>query len=345
MSDRADPSQRGPSLGDGRPVVGLPSGGPPLIVILAGCAVLGLGLFAFLQGRREHAAPMPSSNPQSAYAQLPPSTPSLRIPAPPPPLPPPPPPAPVIKYVDRPGPPPPPVVQYVERPESGAQPPSLQGGMIERSPEPAMVIDRTVPDDQAPTEDSTAHATVLHHRSLIVGQGTIIPAVLETPIDSTAPGPVRAITATDTRGFDGSRVLIPRGSRLYGQYQAGTQTGQARVMVTWTNLVRPDGISIRLSSPASDSRGEPGIPGLVNNHLFARLGSAAVETALVIGADLASRPGDGSVVVQAPVQGVSSAGAALIPSPPNPTITVKEGADISVFVSRDLDFSGALPAQ
>jgi type IV secretion system protein VirB10 len=344
MSDQADPSERAPSLDDGRPVVGLPSGGPSLIVIVAGCAVLGLGLFAFLQGRRDHATPTPRANPQGEFAQLAPSAPPLRIPAPPPPPLPPPPPEPVIKYVDRPAPAPPPEVRYIERPE-GAQPPSLQGGMIERSPEPAMVIDRTLPDDQAQTDDSAAHATVLHHRSLIVGQGTIIPAVLETPIDSTAPGPVRAITATDTRGFDGSRVLIPRGSRLYGQYQAGTQTGQARVLVTWTNLVRPDGISIRLNSPASDSRGGPGIPGLVNNHVFARVGAAAVETALVVGAALASRPGDGSVVIQSPVQSLSSAGQSLIPSPPGPTITVKEGADISVFVSRDLDFSGTLPAQ
>lgn len=207
-----------------------------------------------------------------------------------------------------------------------------------------MVVDLTEVDDQG-KQDDAARARVMRHRAMIIPQGTIIPAVLETPIDSTAPGPARAIVSRDIYGFDGSRVLIPKGSRLYGEYQSETHAGQARAMVNWTSLVTPQGISIRLGSPAADSRGEPGVPGRVNNHALARLSAAVLQTALVVGGEIAARPAPGSVVIGAPVQNISQSAETLIPTPPGPTITVPQGADISVLVARDLDFSGSLPRE
>ena len=68
-------------------------------------------------------------------------------------------------------------------------------------------------------------AGVLANRATTVAQGTLIPAVLETALDSTRPGLARAIVSRDVRGFDGSRVLIPRGSRLIGEYRS---RGRAR---------------------------------------------------------------------------------------------------------------------
>jgi type IV secretion system protein VirB10 len=324
---------------DGRPVVALPPSGPSLAAIILGCVALGLGLFLFIEGRRTRPPQPPAASQADNPGRLGPAAPPLVIPpAPVPQAPaPPPPPPPVVKYVERPG---PPVVQYIERPAAGPPAPQLQA----RSPEPAMVLDLTAAEDQSQKgQDDAARAVVLHHRALVVAQGVIIPAVLETPIDSSSPGPVRAITSTDTYGFDGSRLLIPRGSRLYGQYQSDTRAGQARVTVSWTRLMRPDGISVRLNSPASDRAGQPGVPGRVNNHVAARLAAATLESALAVGVNLASRPADGSIVIGQPIQPLASAGATLIPAPPGPTIMVRAGSDISVFVARDLDFLGALP--
>jgi type IV secretion system protein VirB10 len=324
---------------DARPVVPLPSGGPPVVVILAGCLVLGLALFGFLEGRRKLATHTQVYPVQAGASEISAPAPPLEIPAPPPP---PPPAAPVIRYVDRPA-PARPVIQYVDRPASAVSP---EPPRPTRSPEPALVIDLTQPDLGEKAEDTAARATVLRHRSTIVPQGTIIPAVLETPVDTTGPGPARAITSTDIRGFDGARVLIPRGSRLYGEYRSDAQIGQARVFVTWTNLVRPDGISIHLNSPGADARGGPGVPGRVNSHVLARLGSATLQSALAVGVNLASRPGNGSVIINAPIQTLGQAGQALLPAADaKPSITVKAGADITVFVARDLDFTGALPRQ
>ena len=65
-----------------------------------------------------------------------------------------------------------------------------------------------------------ASATVLHNRGQVVAQGAMIPAVLETALDSDLPGYARAVVTRDVRSFDGSAVLIPRGTRVVGEYHS-----------------------------------------------------------------------------------------------------------------------------
>ena len=113
-----------------------------------------------------------------------------------------------------------------------------------------------------------------------LSQGTLIPAVLETAIDTDVPGYVRAVVSQDVRSFDGSRVLIPRSSRLIGEYKGATQAGQRRAYLMWTRLVRPDGVSVALASPAADFSGQAGIGGQVNSHFFSRFGSAILLSIL-----------------------------------------------------------------
>ena len=68
-------------------------------------------------------------------------------------------------------------------------------------------------------------AGVFANRATTVAQGTLIPAVLETAFNSTRPGLARAIVSRDVRGFDGTRILIPRGSRLIGEYRSDVASG------------------------------------------------------------------------------------------------------------------------
>jgi type IV secretion system protein VirB10 len=176
--------------------------------------------------------------------------------------------------------------------------------------------------------------------------GTLIPAVLETPIDTARPGLVRAVVSQDARGFDGRRVLVPKGSRLIGEYQSEVRSGQNRVLVTWARLIRPDGVAISLSSPAADRLGGSGVPGRVNTFFLERFAGAVLQSALAVGVNLASRPGNGSVIVGLPAGQVSNVvGQGLIPDDLRPKITVKQGAALNVFVARDLDFSGTPPVQ
>lgn len=169
-----------------------------------------------------------------------------------------------------------------------------------------------------------------------VTQGTLIPAVLETAIDTDVPGYVRAIVSSDVRSFDGSRVLVPRSSRLIGQYKSGLQAGQKRAYVIWTRLIRPDGVSVNIASPAIGFGGETGLEGKVNSHFFERFGSSMLLS--VIGGIPALIGNSANVIIGG---GGQSAAAAAVGQTGSigPTIRVRQGEPIRVFTARDLDFS------
>lgn len=182
---------------------------------------------------------------------------------------------------------------------------------------------------------ATASATRSFDPATTVTQGTLIPAVLETAIDTDVPGFVRAIVSTEVRSFDGKRVLVPRSSRLIGQYKSGLTAGQKRAYVIWSRLIRPDGVSVNLGSPAIAFGGETGLPGKVNSHFFERFGSAMLLS--VVGGLTTLGSGGASVVVG----GGSSAASAAVQSGAQigPTIRVRQGEPIRVFTAKDLDFS------
>ena len=185
-------------------------------------------------------------------------------------------------------------------------------------------------------DNCSVRSTTLADPASTVIQGTLIPAVLETAIDTDIPGYVRAVVSQDVRSFDGSRVLIPRSSRLIGEYKAATQAGQRRAYLMWTRLVRPDGVSVALASPAADFSGQAGIGGQVNSHFFSRFGSAILLSILGGASTLAS--GGASTVI---VGGGQNAASAAIQQSGNrgPTIKVRQGEPIRVFTARDLIFN------
>jgi type IV secretion system protein VirB10 len=185
----------------------------------------------------------------------------------------------------------------------------------------------------------TSHVHRIDHKDKVVAQGAVIPAVLETALDSDLPGYARALVSRDVRSFDGSQVLIPRGSRLVGQYKSEIQTGQTRMLVIWTRLLRPDGVTIQLGSPTTDESGEAGLTGKVDNHFLQRYGSAFLLTA-ISGLASVGGAGNNTVVIGTATQGSSVASTALqTDGKISPTIKVMQGAPIQVFVARDLDFS------
>ena len=164
----------------------------------------------------------------------------------------------------------------------------------------------------------------------------MIPAVLETAINTDVPGYVRAVVSQDVRSFDGKEVLIPRSSRLIGQYQSGVQQGQKRAYVIWTRLIRPDGASVNIASPAVAFDGTTGLAGDVDTHFFSRFGSAMLLS--VIGGLGAIASGGASVVIGG--AGQSAASTALQQDGQrSPTIRVAPGEPLRVYTARDLDFS------
>jgi type IV secretion system protein VirB10 len=191
-------------------------------------------------------------------------------------------------------------------------------------------------------EDSPARASNLANKGATVPQGSVIPAVLETAINSDLPGFARAVVSRDVYSFDGARVLIPRGSRVIGQYRSGVALGQSRAFVIWTRLIRPDGAAVSLGAPGADALGRGGLEGKVDRHFLRRFGGSILLSLISAGAAAAANGDDTQVIINSSRQASDAASVALqkeIEIPP--TIRVQQGAPIRIFVGRDLDFSPA----
>ncbi|MEW5685010.1 MAG: type IV secretion system protein VirB10 [Pseudomonadota bacterium] len=191
----------------------------------------------------------------------------------------------------------------------------------------------------------TARASQMYNLGRTVPQGTVIAAVLETAIDSDLPGSVRGVVSRDVRSFDGSRVLIPRGSKLIGQYKSAVAAGQTRAFVVWSRIITPQGVTIDVASPAADRLGRGGLPGDVDTHFFRRFGASILLSVVGAGsqalANAAAGGNNTTLVIGSPAQASQVASDALQRQTQiADTIRVPQGVPVQVFVARDLDFGG-----
>lgn len=340
-----------------RPQVQAPDSPLTLWAGLIGAGLLGVFVFNGLSSGREARAQTPRPQPVVAAAARPGPTPAS------------PPPAPAVAA------PPPVALQSVPPPTDPEQAhwraPTVVvdfGAAAAGSTDVVQVAQAgpgVVPAGAAPSNDvrqsaderfaagvtrglgDTARATQMRDLGRIVPQGSVIPAVLETAIDSDLPGSVRAIVSRDVRSFDGSRVLIPRGSRLVGQYKSAAAVGQTRAFVVWSRIITPAGITIDVGSPATDRLGRGGLDGEVDTHFFRRFGSSILLSVVGAGAQaLANSASNGdstTLVIGSPSQANNVASIALQKQIEMPdTIRVRQGAPVQVSVARDLDFSSVV---
>ncbi len=354
---RHSPAMR--EAGDVRPLVATASRGPSWFILGGGLALAGILLFVALESRRAalqapemtRAADAPAALREPPPLYIPPA-PAAEASAPmaapvaaptvvPFVLPQPPTRQPRPEFIPQPAPP-----TFIQPPQPLPPPPMPEP----RAAAPgALVYDRSGPQGEGnavATADGASAAQApgarvvagtLVNRSTTVAQGTLIPAVLETGFDSTKAGFARAIVASDVRSFDGTRILIPRGSRLIGDHAGGAEPGQKRAIINWNRLIRPDGVTIAIGSPATDATGRNGVRAKVNSHLLQRIFPALLQSTLDIGVNLATRPANGSVLLALPGSGTS---ALTGQNGPAPTLSVRPGTSIAVFVTRDLDFTG-----
>ncbi|WP_025090753.1 type IV secretion system protein VirB10 [Brucella intermedia] len=203
--------------------------------------------------------------------------------------------------------------------------------------------------------DRNAKATKIKRIDAVVPEGTMIPGILETSIVSDLPGQVRAITSEDVYSFDGRRILIPAGTRLIGEYQSDVMTGQTRVFVVWTRMLRDDGVSVRLNSVGTDSLGRSGLTGIVDKKWRERFGASIMLSVVGAGASYLTGFGSGEAFSHNNDDAKSAeelarqtiadtfsrmANTALSENLRiKPTISVHQGERIFIFVRQDLDFS------
>ena len=201
-----------------------------------------------------------------------------------------------------------------------------------------------VPASVAPTNTLPANPAV---KTYPIREGTIVEAVLTNRLDGTFVGPVNAMVTADVYAADRRHRLIPQGARLLGEAKAVTSTGQQRLAVTFHRLLLTDGTSVSLDQFKGLSQvGETGLADQVNHH-YAQLFGVSIAIGAIGGlAQLNTRAGVDATGGDLYREGV---GASLGQSSLHildrflnilPTITIREGQRVKVYLAADL----ALPA-
>lgn len=228
--------------------------------------------------------------------------------------------------------------------EGNADPYALQNGQMQK-------LKFLLTSDK--TEDIyNPHKLMQPASPFLVQAGTIIPGTMLTSINSSLPGNVVAqIRENVYDTVSGQFVLIPKGSKLIGQYDSQVAYGQERVLVAFTRVVRPDGSSILLDKlSAADSQGNAGAAGDVDNHWGKILGAAVISTMLSMGAgSVADNSSNNNTYYPNSTQGalagasasISQTGQTLTNKAINvqPTLTIPAGYQFDMIVNKDIILS------
>ena len=178
-------------------------------------------------------------------------------------------------------------------------------------------------------------------------EGTVIDAVLTNRLDGGAAGPVNCLVTNPIYSANGREVVIPAGSRLLGWTRPVQALGETRLAVGFHRLVFPDGRSQLLDQlPALNQVGDVGLKDKVNHHYWAMFGAAGA-VGLITGlaqwigtAGLSSGDGDRTVVIAGSAgDAVSQASQQALSRFLNrlPTVTIREGHRLKVYLTRDLE--------
>jgi type IV secretion system protein TrbI len=182
------------------------------------------------------------------------------------------------------------------------------------------------------------------HRIL---EGTIIDAVLTNRLDGGAAAPVNCLVTNAVYSHSGQQVVIPAGARLLGETKPVQTFGETRLAVAFHRLLLPDGSSYSLDQyPGANQVGDAGLKDQVDNHYWSTFGAAAAiglisGLAQAIGtAGLAAGEGNRTVIIAGGAADVASQAAAQAMNRflnRLPTITIREGHRVKVYLTSDLE--------
>jgi type IV secretion system protein VirB10 len=215
---------------------------------------------------------------------------------------------------------------------------------------------------KAPALATTSSVLPLPHPDAVMTRGTYIRCVLETHIVTDVPGFTSCIVTEPVYSFTGKRMLLPKGSKVLGQY--GQESDSDRVAVIWDRVITPTGIDVNMASPGIDNLGGAGHPGYLDEHWGQRIGAALLISLLsdafsyeaakhgpttMQGSTTTTATGTSAGMAISPFQSNTAqtlqnfANQAVRRSANRPaTIVINQGTVVYVYVARDIDFSGVL---
>jgi type IV secretion system protein TrbI len=137
-------------------------------------------------------------------------------------------------------------------------------------------------------------------------------------------------------------LLIPQGSRLFGEYSSEISFAQTRVQMVWTRVIFPNGSSIVLQNlPGADTQGYSGLEDGVDNHWGTLFKAAILSTILSVGSEAGTSDSENNLaqaIRQGASQSFNQTGQQIVERNLNiqPTLTDRPGLPLRIIVDRDL---------
>jgi type IV secretion system protein VirB10 len=179
---------------------------------------------------------------------------------------------------------------------------------------------------------------------LWLAEGTVIETALINRLEGTFAGPVLCLVTTPVYSQNRQHVLIPAGARVIGTSSPVQSWGDSRLAVTFHRLVMPDGHAYSLDRfKGLNQIGETGLRDEVNRHYLQVFGASLAIGAISGLAQFNTRSGFDYSFTDAYRQ---AAGASLATSTSRvldrylnvlPTITIREGFRIKVYLTNDME--------
>jgi type IV secretion system protein VirB10 len=215
-------------------------------------------------------------------------------------------------------------------------------------PVPARKDSAETPDDRkeeirTPAAVSAGAANAAAGKSYVLFEGNILETVLINRLDGQFSGPVECLLSTNVYSNDRQHLLIPAGSKLLGETKRVDSLGQKRLAVAFHRLLMPDGFSVSLDQfKGLNQIGDTGLRDQVNNHYLRIFGvSLAIG---VLGA--VAETGSGNAITasstdlirQGLAGSMAQSSAQILDKFLNipPTVTIREGHRVKVYLSGDL---------
>ena len=177
----------------------------------------------------------------------------------------------------------------------------------------------------------------------MVFEGTILETILINRLDGENAGPIECLVTGDVYSRDRQHLLVPAGSKVLGETRKVEAFGQTRLAVAFHRLLMPDGYSVSLDGfKGLNQAGDTALRDQVNNHYLRIFGASLAVGA--IGA--AAEAGTGGLLTQSGTdrlrqgfgQSTAQSSAQILDRFLNvlPTITIREGHRVKVYLSGDL---------
>lgn len=228
-------------------------------------------------------------------------------------------------------------------------PPTMPPAAPPMGPTTAASVPPAEPQSGRETPVTAEHAAPGPRFTLF--EGTVIETALLNRIDGTFAGPVVCQVTSPVYAQDRQRVLIPQGARVLGAASSVQGWGDARLAVSFHRLLMPDGHTYSFDRfKGLDQVGETGVRDTVDRHYFQVFGASLAIGALSGLAQYNTRSGFagtnfGDEFRQSAGASIANSAARILDRYLNvlPTLTIREGHRIKVYLTNDFELPAYTP--